>query len=35
MIQSGALATKRGRVRLLLWAIMMIFAVEIMFFALT
>lgn len=35
MTQSGALATKRGRVRLLFGAIMMIFAVEIVFFALT
>lgn len=35
MTQSGTLSTKRGRVRLLFWAIMMIFAVEIVFFALT
>lgn len=34
MNQNGTLATKRGRVRLLFWAILAIFAVEILYFAL-
>lgn len=35
MTQDGTLATKRGRVRLLFWAILAIFAVEILYFALS
>jgi hypothetical protein len=35
MNQTGILGTKRGRVRLLFWVMMGIFAVEILFFAVT
>jgi hypothetical protein len=35
MNQTGFLVTRRSRVRLLFWAIMVIFAAEILFFAVT
>ena len=35
MSQTGAFATQRGRARLLFWAILVLFAAEILFFAVT